>query len=457
MSAWRVDVGDCRELLAAMPDGSVQCCVTSPPYWVLRDYGTASWSGGDPACEHKPRVASISTRPLGLLHGGHATVDAGTVQRDCHCGAVRVDSQLGLERSPDEYVAAMVAVFEQVRRVLRSDGTLWLNLGDSYAAGGPAGGPGKQHTNVGSLAVPTRSAPQGLKPKDLVGIPWRVAFALQAAGWWLRSDIIWAKPNPMPESVTDRPTKSHEYLFLLTKSERYFYDAQAIAEPVTDSTIERVSQPTLDQQKGSPVPFKTNGNMHAVVKRSGNKERKCATERDCPAPGVAGSVPWEGTTRNKRTVWTVTTKPFSEAHFATFPPELIEPCIKAGTSERGHCPKCGERRRRIVERTSGDSDREPRGKALTSPRNDGSTWNENGGRGFMPVSSIDSGWTTCECGVEAVPDMVLDPFSGAGTTGLVCTRLDRSLVGLELNPVYADMARRRIMDDAPLLNGGAHL
>jgi DNA modification methylase len=249
--------------LAELPDESVHCVVTSPPYWGLRNYG--------------------------------------------------VDGQIGLEATPEIFVARMVDVFREVRRVLRKDGTCWVNLGDSYAS---SGGPGWQGKN-GQRADRRFTAPSlkpeaskhGHKPKDLIGIPWRVAFALQADGWWLRSDIIWSKPNPMPESVTDRPTKAHEYVFLLTKSERYFYDAEAIAEPVAPSSVERLMQRAIAAQIGSArVPGKTNGNMKAV----GGLEM-----------------------RNRRTVWTVATQPFSEAHFATFPPELPEICIKAG------CPAGG--------------------------------------------------------------------------------------------------------------------
>jgi len=246
----------------SIPDQHIQACVTSPPYWGLRDYG--------------------------------------------------VDGQLGLEKTPEEFVARMVQVFGYVRRILRDDGTLWLNLGDSYAGGGMSNpsvsstlGGGKDR-GAADYSI-TRSVPSGLKPKDLCGIPWRVALALQADGWWLRQDIIWHKPNPMPESVRDRCTKAHEYLFLLTKAPRYFCDMTAIAEPVADSTVSRLSQPGLPDQNGSErVPGKTNGNMKAV----GSKD-----------------------TRNKRSVWTVATKPYKEAHFATFPPELIKPCVLAGCPE----------------------------------------------------------------------------------------------------------------------------
>lgn len=348
-------IGDCREHLRTMADESVHCVVTSPPYFGLRDYGVAG--------------------------------------------------QLGLEPTPEEYVARLVEVFREARRVLRDDGTLWLNLGDSYAAqrGGThqpaetlAGGNGGytddgDRVNRGRLDGynPSRNASAiGLKHKDLIGIPWRVAFALRADGWYLRQDIIWAKPNPMPESVRDRCTKSHEYLFLLSKSERYHFDAEAIAEPLAPSSIERLSQPHLSEQHGSDrVPGKTNGPMKAVVKKTapvgprfgGNKYGDDERAESRTKSGRS----WMGATyRNKRDVWLIPTQPFKQAHFATFPAMLVEPCILAG------CPGGGT---------------------------------------------------------------VLDPFAGAGTVGLVAQRLQRSAVLIELNPDYARMAHKRIYDDGTLL------
>lgn len=280
---------DWLEGLKILPDKCVNTCITSPPYWGLRDYGVAG--------------------------------------------------QLGLEKTPEEYVEKVVVGFREVRRVLGDNGTLWLNLGDSYAGSckGFADDPKrKSFSNRNSGRLPGYvSVPCGLKPKDLVGIPWRVAFALQADGWYLRSDIIWHKPNPMPESVTDRPTKAHEYIFLMSKSERYFYNADAVKEPLAPSSIGRLSQ-NIAGQAGSTRAHaggKTNGNMKAVC--SGNKERKKGDDRGRPGSNLGASIPWEGCTRNKRTVWTVPTKPFSEAHFATFPPDLIKPCILAGSPEGG--------------------------------------------------------------------------------------------------------------------------
>ena len=266
-------VGDALVRLKEMPDESVNCCVTSPPYWGLRDYGS--------------------------------------------------DGQIGIEKTPNEYVERMVEVFRQVSRVLRSDGTLWLNLGDSYATGaGSARSPGgkcfgKQNEAVDSgafpMSQPNRMPIPGLKPKDLIGIPWRVAFALQAAGWWLRSDIIWAKPNCMPESVQDRPTRSHEYIFLLSKSERYYYDAAAIREKASYAG------------PNSPESIKTPYGQGFARRAKADKQRGHSMERE---EQVANG-------RNKRDVWTVSPQPFPEAHFATFPEALIEPCIMAG------CPAGG--------------------------------------------------------------------------------------------------------------------
>jgi len=253
--------GDCLEVLRTLPDESVQCCVTSPPYWGLRDYGH--------------------------------------------------DGQIGLESTPEAYVGRMVEVFREVRRVLREDGTLWLNLGDSYAGpkgntrGEGAGGGAARGELMGFSAIKS-VVPDGLKPKDLVGIPWRVAFALQADGWYLRQDIIWHKPNPMPESVTDRCTKAHEYVFLLAKSPRYYYDAAAISEDATNRECGNI-QPTKAGRTGQDK-HRTAANLHSIEARE---------------------------TRNRRSVWTVCTKPYSGAHFAVMPPDLVKPCILAGCPEGG--------------------------------------------------------------------------------------------------------------------------
>jgi DNA modification methylase len=304
--------GDALQLLRALPLESVQCCVTSPPYWGLRDYGTATWEGGDVDCDHLKREGYRQDGGREQIDGFHGSSKSNLKDKqylnDCaKCGAKRIDVQLGLEETPEQYVANMVEVFCQVRRVLKTDGTLWLNLGDSYASASKgSGGPSeKQLSNAGSFHE-SRKLNHELKDKDLCGIPWRVAFALQADGWYLRSDIIWHKPNPMPESVTDRPTKSHEYIFLLTKSERYFYDAEAIRE------ANQLSDTGWAKSRRRLNVFHGNGQT---------------------AQGVTGTV---GLTdlesgRNKRTVWTIATEPYAEAHFATFPEELPKLCILAGS------------------------------------------------------------------------------------------------------------------------------
>lgn len=335
--------GDALAMLRTLPDQSVQCCVTSPPYWGLRDYG--------------------------------------------------VVGQIGLEPSPQEYVTALMPIFQEVRRVLRDDGTLWLNLGDSYIG---YHGNKKAHGSVApsdkdgyreNMRVTSVGA-DGLKSKDMAGIPWRVAFALQDAGWYLRCDCIWAKPNPMPESVQDRPTRAHEYLFLLSKSERYYYDHEAVREPSAPS------------RKGNAKTFRGGGaytggrsfdNSTDVVRNShGNAPQgdSRAVKRHSVRPGVdtkggnqeRGEITYLRYTRNRRSVWSVATHPFSDAHFATFPPELVRPCILAG------CPAGG---------------------------------------------------------------MVIDPFFGAGTTGVVCVEEGRRYLGIEINPDYVAMAERRIREARP--------
>ena len=325
--------GDSLEILRTLPDTSAQCCVTSPPYWGLRDYGH--------------------------------------------------DGQIGLEETPEQYVSRLVAVFAEVRRGLADDGVLWLNLGDSYHnvrtwKGGAQIGQAVHGRKIhgqptdGGCGAANRSRKQhGLKEKDLVGIPWRVAFALQADGWYLRSDTIWAKSNPMPESIRDRPTKSHEYVYLMSKSARYFYDQDAIREPISDLTI----------KKGG---YKADGT-------SRYPENRTVTAKDWNVANLSGNmkkgrrVTINSAGKNARSVWTIPTQPYPGAHFAVMPPALADRCIRAGSR---------------------------------------------------------------------VGDVVLDPFAGAGTTGMVARRLQRRFVGIELNPTFAEMARRRIDADAPLFNRG---
>ena len=304
---WEILQGDVRETLRALPEKTVQTCVTSPPYFGLRDYG--------------------------------------------------VDGQIGLEPTPAEYVEQMVQVFREVRRVLRDDGTLWLNLGDSYTGSANNGGEASK-TMQGTQAATGKNLPSksgaGLKPKDLIGIPWRVAFALQADGWYLRQDIIWHKPNPMPESVRDRCTKAHEYVFLLSKSERYFFDSEAMREPCSEDMQRRASK---GHTRGA-------GGKIDASRQDADKLR-----------GEHAKVIDVSNGRNRRSVWTVATRPYKGAHFATFPPALIEPCILAGAPFNG---------------------------------------------------------------------LVLDPFTGSGTTAAVALQHGRRFIGCELNPDYIKLAEARI-------------
>jgi DNA modification methylase len=314
-------VGDNRETIKSLPDQSVNTVVTSPPYFGLRDYGTATWEGGSADCNHMrdSKVGdSTSTGHKGMDDKGHAVGDA--IYKDVckKCGAVRKDSQIGLEETPEDYVQTMVELFREIRRVLRDDGTVWLNIGDSYAGSGKGrnsdGSPNvdedsKQATSKGTTEGVLQKMKMGsdLKQKDLIGIPWMLAFALRADGWYLRQDIIWSKPNPMPESVKDRCTKAHEYIFLLSKSKSYYYDYEAIKEEATG------------ERWGGDTPINMNNTKDTDNVFSGlTRPRKMLYDK-----------------RNKRSVWTVTPKAFKGAHFATFPPELIEPCILAGCPEGG--------------------------------------------------------------------------------------------------------------------------
>lgn len=332
MSEANILVGDVRQRLSDIADGSVQCCVTSPPYWGLRDYGA--------------------------------------------------DGQIGLEQTPDAYVAEMVAVFREVWRVLADDGVLWLNLGDTYSSHKDfksiaqtlaLGGSSEMASVIEKGKSVSRDSrmlkSQGFKNKELIGIPWRVAFALQADGWYLRQDIIWAKPNPMPESVTDRCTKAHEYVFMLTKSARYYFDNKAISEPAkTDPGA------TWAQRKEAGA---TAGNM---ILGDGIRN---GTQRVVHGKGVTSNLTRQDGMRNKRSVWTITTKPFRGAHFAVMPEALVEPCV------------------------------------LASTRPD---------------------------------DLVLDPFTGSGTVAVVALKHGRNFVGVELNPEYAEIAKKRIESSQPMFN-----
>ena len=406
--------GDCIKVLRGLPERSVHCCVTSPPYFGLRDYG----GGGD---------------------------------------------EIGQEGTVEEYVDKMVEVFREVRRVLRDDGTLWLNLGDSYMAAKNCAPP--PQTIGGQRDMPTDFVPgnrrdqEGLKTKDLIGIPWRVAFALQRDGWYLRQDIVWHKPNPMPESVADRCTKAHEYIFMLTKKPHYYYDNEAVKE-------DAVGKPHSPGNKNVTQP-----------KEKGARDDP---ERVWAADGK----------RNKRSVWTVNTKGYKGAHFATYPEELVLPCVRASTSERGCCSKCGaphERKsvsfvenlepvepihRKEVQLTPEDSAiviwLEKNGgdyRISVDGEKHSENWKDipmsNGRRGELQRKGYtlfhwnggksQTEWApTCRCDAGVEPCTVLDPFNGAATTGVVALKEGRRYIGIELNPEYIQLSEKRIKDACPL-------
>ena len=379
----KIICGDSLASLQKMDDKSVNCCVTSPPYWGLRDYGT--------------------------------------------------EGQLGLEKTPEDYTANMVNIFMEVMRVLRDDGTLWLNLGDTYSAGSAwtddddkglrdrfKGQTAEHKPGRGDKIKPHRSSI--LPPKNLVGIPWRVAFALQANGWYLRSDIIWSKPNPMPESVTDRPTRSHEYIFLMTKSPKYFYDHEAIKEP-------------LQTKPHAP------GNNKLDSSRNDHDQMDNIWGMD----GL----------RNKRSVWTVSTQPFSEAHFAVFPPKLIQPCILSGCPSKT-CSKCGAPWKRNIEpvftdhsaKTKSKYEKRTNGKRLAELRQSARAK----GQEYVNQQQPTDWKPSCNCKAEVIGGTVLDPFMGSGTTGVVSINEGRHFVGIELNPEYVKMAKARIKKETAQLN-----
>jgi DNA modification methylase len=411
--------GDCRETLKRLPPKSVHCCVTSPPYWGLRDYG--------------------------------------------------VDGQIGLEKTIDAYIEKIVAVFHEVWRVLRNDGTCWINLGDTYAGGGMGGGgsfacdgprmisePGADKNKPGRGGG--RLIGGGIKSKDMVGLPWRVAFALQAAGWYLRSDIIWHKRNPMPESINDRPTKSHEYVFLLSKQPRYYYDAEAIKEPVSGTAHARgnginakIKLPGNKTHKG--LTAYENGDARHRTKAGLVRYAAKVKQNASFSSAVCGLV----SKRNKRSVWSLATAPYREAHFATYPPELIRPCILAGTSAHGACSMCGAPYSRQIERGAADPEWQKACGADANGEYNGTAQKDYVAARAQNASEVKArilagmrerktvGWKpTCDCALSSIdPCVVLDPFAGSGTTGMVALQEGRHAILCELNPSYVTLIEKR--------------
>lgn len=444
--------GNSLDVLRSLPTESVHMAITSPPYWGLRDYGLPPvvWDG-DPDCDHEwedlpPVKRSGGTGEKSAIQAaqkGQAAIFESTGGAFCAvCNAWL--GQLGLEPTPDLYVKHLVDIFHELRRVLRHDGTFWLNIGDSYAGSGKGawGSDEARDANrdrVKETYVPTRdesplagAVPYGMKPKDLVGIPWMLAFALRNDGWWLRSDIIWAKPNVMPESIMDRPTKSHEYLFLFAKSARYYFDMEAIKEPLVSTEAEylRAGQSVRDNHAFGEVGGRPLGDKSFATMPTG---------------------------RNKRSVWFVASQPYKGAHYAPFPPKLVEPPIMAGTSETGVCGACGAPWVRQVDKDrafisgSGRSGNNPVGK--NSPvQGGGETIDVR--RGPI-VASETTGWhPSCACcsvhpvglclcdpwptAPDPVPAIVLDPFGGSGTTAMVAQSLSRRAILIDLNGSYLE-------------------
>ena len=399
----KVYLGNSLEVIKTFPDESVDCVVTSPPYYGLRDYGTGTWVGGDPNCPHY-RTTKVSE----LTATGHKRMqDMGEAVGDAIyksvcpiCGAVRKDEQIGLEETPEAYIERLVSLFREIRRVLKKEGTCWVNLGDSYNSS-PSGNSAENiETHRDSISYKKvkkgedRSQQRkaglvkGLKPKDLIGIPWMFAFAMRADGWYLRQDIIWHKPNPMPEAVTDRCTKSHEYIFLFSKSQKYYFDYEAIMEEAVTQVDPRIGKRVEydGMRKGQEgtgnrafVSLKVrygNGTKAERTHEQGYAQKENGGHRDNSGGFDSEMVIKDGmVVRNKRDVWSVQVRPNKEAHFATYPQMLIQPCILAGSPQGG---------------------------------------------------------------------VVLDPFMGSGTTGIVARKLGRKYVGIELNPEYQKMAERRI-------------
>jgi DNA modification methylase len=496
--------GDCRAVLPTLPDASVHACVTSPPYYGLRDYNTGTWDGGDPACDHKP-AARFRSGNTTLEQGADYAAMAYGVYRDVcgKCGAKRIDRQIGLEATPEEWLATMVQVFREVKRVLRPDGVCWVNMGDSYNSNPSGPNPGGLHTNHADAGVLQLQAGRGaglgkvkttsLKPKDLMMMPARLAIALQADGWWLRSMLPWLKRSAMPESTRDRPASAVEYVFMFSKSSRYFYDSEAVKRTQSNGTLDRFGDGNAPRKQAvkqggtqrqcdtwvDPVGVLSGGrNMRnsdlfydsledapepapepRLMKRfrgtdyirSGVATEAAVPRVDKPAPEPLGLI---CDADGSPLALDVNPAPMKRAHFATFPPKLITPLIRASTSEKGCCAECGAPWVRQTEkRDTGRKQKMPDGMA-THAGDHGSIHRdgrEAGAPGQPVMASVTTGWAPgCTHEAAVVPCTVLDPFGGSGTVGLVCDRLQRDALLIDLNGDYAAMSVERVTEDLPL-------
>lgn len=482
-------VGHVLDVLRAMPDRSVHMAWSSPPYWGLRSYGTEPqvW-GGDPACQHAwsepvPRRGGAGRKGKNSLMQSRSVSDAQVEANQqsrgcwCRCGAWR--GEHGLEPSFDLWLAHEVAIWAEVRRVLRDDGTVWINIGDAYAS-----------TPNGISAAETRARGDDrafrdrpidttggmFKPKDRMLMPARLAIALQADGWWLRDEIVWSKPNPMPSSIKDRTTPAHETIYLLSKKARYFYDHVAVLEPFADGRMgcdyprpnapDKIKSPygqgftrRAEQARRTPQPAGWNdgdgadGQFHPEGRRPEAERNRGGREDGFTKPNDIDPSANGG--RNKRSVWPIPLEPFPGAHFATAPTALVRPCILAGTSAKGVCPACGAPWRRVAS-SSFEPQPDAPASAAREDRIGDRTFSRRDGSVRGTVSHATTGWTpTCECDAgKPVPATVLDPFFGAGTTGLVADELGRDCIGIELNPAYAELARERIRDALGRVDSG---
>jgi hypothetical protein len=490
-AAWGVDCSDALAGLRGLPDGCVQCCITSPPFYGLRDYGTATWEGGSPDCDHaEVKGTTRGGRCSSLTGGQDAAPHKGQYRSVCgKCGARRVDRQIGLEDTPDAYAARLVEVFREVRRVLHPSGVLWLNMGDSYATNGYLGR--RDKAGFGSAVNGGERGKaydfqkrgrlrDGLKEKDLLGTPWALAFALRADGWYLRCAPPLVKDNCMPESVTDRLTTAHEYWFLLAKSARYFWDADAVRVPHTTKPQRRLVSPRGEKamlaRGAADVGFAryTSAEPTAYGHPAGRNLRTSDVFNQSLDDLIERERAWLAHLEHVRAqggmlldregdplALCYPTFAFPGAHFATFSPHMITPLLKAATSERGCCPACRAPWVRTVEKTRGPVAETFTPKiaakveaGLHSPV---TGLHNPGWREHPPASTSTVSWhPSCACPpADAVPCLVLDCFAGSGTVGLVARRLGRRFVGFDLNEQYVTLARQRIESDAPLFNGAA--